>query len=597
MLQRPQGLLLAALIALLAILAIVPILPGEMAGPYAIKFITRVIIMAIFIVSLDLLIGITGLVSFGHATFFGLGAYAVWFVTPKFDPGNLALAIGLAVALAAAAAALIGSLVVRTRGFYFIMATLAFGEMMFALFHDTKFAGGSDGVTLNFKPLLKIGGTTILDFSGRFTLYYFALVSLVIAYVICMIIARSRFGRVLQTIRWNETRAQALGFNTYAYKLAIYIIAGAMAGFSGALFASIDGFVPPQLLGWRESGIAIMMVVLGGVGTLHGALFGTFIYNFVEEILRDRHIVGQLASDHWPISMGLFLIAIVLAAPNGVAGWFKRRKSEAPSPAAAPVQAARALHAIAPPVVQTRNLSRHFGGLVAVDAVSLRFEPNRIHAIIGPNGAGKTTFTNVLSGLLPPSEGTILLGEQDITALPVHRKARLGLGRSFQRTNIVPAFTVEENCLIAAQAQTPDLFARKFNTNAEANSIEFALNATGLTAVRHRPVAELSHGEQRQIEIAMLIASGSRILVLDEPLAGTGPEETRRVTELLRDLARDHTIILIEHDMDAVFSVADEISVLVNGRLIATGSPDQIRNNEQVREAYLGSFEPEGSKA
>jgi len=574
-------------LVLLGLIAVAFAVVPFVAGPYEVKFATRVLATAIFVLGLDLLIGVTGLVSFGHAAWFGLGAYAVWFVTPPdYEAGNLLVALGAAVALSGAVAAVVGLFAVRTRAFYFIMVTLAASQMIFALFHDTRIAGGSDGASIDTKPALEIAGKTILDFSNRNTLLWFSLVALFVVYALVLTIARSRFGRILQGIKANETRMNALGFDGARYKWASFVIAAMVAGFGGALFASIDGFVPPEILGWRESGLAIMMVVLGGVGSLWGAIVGALVYALAEEVLKSADLVGATVSEHWPIAMGLFLIAAVLGAPKGLAGWLPLRAAKPWTPAAETGAVVETRRATPPPRLEVEGLRRTFGGLTAVDGVTVAFEPGRIHAVIGPNGAGKTTFTNLLTGALPVSGGTIRLDGVDITALSAHAKARRGIGRSFQRTNVLPAFTVAENCAVAAQARG----LAGASPAEEARAVTEALTSTGLVDRADRPASSLSHGEQRQLEIAMLIASGAELLILDEPLAGTGPEETARVTALLRDLARDHTILLIEHDMDAVFACADTVSVLVGGRLLAHGTPDDIRRDAAVREAYLGRF-------
>lgn len=242
-------------------------------------------------------------------------------------------------------------------------------------------------------------------------------------------------------------------------------------------------------------------------------------------------------------------------------------------------------------LLETQGLSRLFGGLAAVQDVSLAVERGEVHAIVGPNGAGKTTLINLLSGELRPSAGTVRYKGLDITAWPAHRVAHLGIGRSYQKTNIFRDYTAFENCWLAAQALLPGAFhmlrpARK--QLAPRDRAAKALEMCGLADRADRRAAELSYGEQRQIEIAMLLAAEPELLLLDEPLAGMGPEESAAVLALLKRLARAHTLVMIEHDMDAVFAVAQRITVMVNGRVLATGAPGDIRANKQVQVAYLG---------
>ncbi len=587
MLTRPRPIVAIVLIALLVAALFVPFFGGV----YAIKFATRVIVFAIFVISLDFLIGVTGLVSFGHSMFFGLGAYALYFFSPNAEGANALLAYPAAILLAGVGAVVIGAFCVLTRGFYFIMVTLAFGQMLFSLFHDTKIAGGSDGAYINVKPQVSIFGTTILDFESRFAFYYFCLMAVVVVYLVTLALARTPFGRVLQAIHWNEERASALGFNTYVYKLASFTFAGATAGFAGVLFATIDGYISPELFGWRQSGVAIMMVVLGGAGTLFGPILGALAYSAIEEVLKTGSWVGPIANN-WSLGLGLILIAAVLSFPRGIAGLFEQNKH---APTRTPDQAnvkPQAESAKPGQKLEVKNLTRRFGGLIALNDVSLEFAPNLVHGIIGPNGAGKTTFINVLSGSIEPTAGEIEIDGEKITGKPAYAIARRGLGRSYQRTNIFPPFTVRENCLIAAQARHPFPWRLRSATFAseESDEIALSLQVTGLNARADVRAAHLSHGEQRQLEIAMLIASGARLLILDEPLGGMGPEETGRVTALLRSLAVNHTVLLIEHDMDAIFAAADTLTVLVEGKVLAHGRPEDIRRDHAVREAYLGHW-------
>lgn len=248
------------------------------------------------------------------------------------------------------------------------------------------------------------------------------------------------------------------------------------------------------------------------------------------------------------------------------------------------------------PILTTERLGRQFGALRAVFGVSLEFTPGVVHAIIGPNGAGKTTLINLLSGDLPPSDGRIHYRGQDITGLPPERVSQLGIGRSFQKTNIFPGFTCFENCWLAAQSRrrTSMRFFRPARrlADVEARALK-ALDTCGLGERRDTAAAEMSYGEQRQLEIGMMLATEPDLLLLDEPLAGMGTEEASQVVELLRRLAEEHTLILIEHDMDAVFAIADLITVMVNGEVLETGSVEQIRNSAEVQQAYLGVEEEE----
>ncbi len=246
---------------------------------------------------------------------------------------------------------------------------------------------------------------------------------------------------------------------------------------------------------------------------------------------------------------------------------------------------------VAAPVLKGTAISRRWGGLVALDKVSLDLHGASVHAVIGTNGAGKSTLINILSGEIPPSSGQVELLGQDITAWSQPRRARAGLGRSYQRNTIYPAFSVRENCRLAAQAlhQQPWRFwadAQRCPVSSE--SALAAAEQAGLAPLLHRPAGLLSHGQKRQLEIAMCLATQPRVLLLDEPLAGMGAEETERMLTLLAELKKTHAVLLVEHDMDAVFRIADRITVMVNGSVIACDAPEAVRNNPAVQQAYLG---------
>ena len=319
MVNAPSRGIAAALILLALALALVP-LGGD---KYWIKLVTRMMVLGIFAMSLDLLVGYTGLVSFGHAAFFGLAGYVLHLISPDDAAVNMLWALPACLAATAAAAAVIGALSVRTRGIYFIMVTLAFAQMLFYFFHDSDLAGGSDGAFIYVKPVVQLGDWVLLDLGGRTALYYLALASQVVIYAGLVVMLRSPFGKVIQGIKINEHRMRALGYNVYVYKLVSFVIGGTLAGYAGFLFASIDGFVSQELLGWQESGIALVMVILGGMGTLFGPLIGAIALLGVEELFRDRAVVGVMA-EHWQILMGGFVIAVVLFLNNGLGGLLVR---------------------------------------------------------------------------------------------------------------------------------------------------------------------------------------------------------------------------------------------------------------------------------
>lgn len=242
-------------------------------------------------------------------------------------------------------------------------------------------------------------------------------------------------------------------------------------------------------------------------------------------------------------------------------------------------------------ILATQGLTRHFGGLAAVSDVSLEACMGQLHAVIGPNGAGKSTLINMLSGDLPPSSGTVTIGGRDVTGLAAHQISRMGVGRSYQKTNVFLTFTAFENCRLAAQSRQKSSmrFFRPAHRLADVNqAAEAALAAAGLEGRAGSIASALSHGEQRQLEIAMTLATEPRLLLLDEPLAGMGAEESASMVALLKKLVETHAILLVEHDMDAVFALAHRLTVMVNGQVLASGAPAEIRANPKVQEAYLG---------
>ena len=284
-------------------------------GKYGIDLVTKIMIFAIFALSLELLVGGTGLVCFGHAAFFGIGAYAAVKLSPASEAASIFWLLPAAVLLAALYALAVGALSLRTKGVYFIMVTLAFAQMAYYVVHDTPLGGGTDGIYLNVKPSV-VGP---IDLDKPLVFYAVTLATLVLVFGFLAIVLRSRFGRALAGIRVNEQRMRATGFSTYPYKLAAFTLSGGIAGLAGFLFALKDGFVNPELLSWHESGAVLIMIILGGIGHLRGALIGAFAFVLLQELFKSEAIFGAFAK-HWHLGLGLTIIASVALLPKGLVG-------------------------------------------------------------------------------------------------------------------------------------------------------------------------------------------------------------------------------------------------------------------------------------
>jgi branched-chain amino acid transport system permease protein len=496
--------------------------------------ITRIVILAIAAVSLNLILGYGGMMSFGHAAYLGIGGYAVGILAFEgFGSGFIQWPVALAAS--ALYALVIGALSLRTRGVYFIMITLAFAQMAYYLVSGLARYGGDDGLTIYKRS--NFGG--LIDLSNRVQFYYLCLACLFGGIYLIWRIVNSRFGMVVQGVRSNEQRMQAIGFHANRYRLVCFVISGTICGLAGALLANNTDFISPATMYWTRSGDLMVMVILGGMGSLFGPVIGTIVFLVLEEVLSQF-------TEYWALIMGPLLLLIVLFAR---------------------------------------------GGIKATDNLSLDVARGELHAIIGPNGAGKTTLISQLTGQLMPNSGAIHFGGRDVTGLPSYKRSRLGLARSFQITCLLPDFTAADNVALAAQAHDGHSFrfwgaARKEKHLRD--TAQAALTRVGLAQRADVPVSELSHGEQRELELAVALATKPQLLLLDEPMAGLGVTESARMVALLKELRKEVTIVLVEHDMEAVFALADRITVLVYGRVIASGDPDAIRSNEEVKRAYLG---------
>ena len=317
--STPQGHLetLPRSVQLLMGMGLVALLAFPFVGQdFYIQMVTRMMILAIFAMSLDLLQGITGLVSLGHAANFGFAGYVLAFLSPADAPASWFITLPLSILASALLALVIGFFVVRTQGIYFIMVTMAFAQMVYFLFFDNKVLGGSDGLYINVRPAS--GG---LDFENKQVLYFFTLACLVLTYFFLRRLLWSPFGRTLNGIRLNEHRTQALGYNSFNYKLTAFTLAGALAGMAGYLWAAQSGYVNPELMGFHMSAHAIMMVILGGMGNVAGALIGAFGFELFMHFFKDLPKVGEFdLGKHWQLWMGSLIVLVVIIAPQGLMG-------------------------------------------------------------------------------------------------------------------------------------------------------------------------------------------------------------------------------------------------------------------------------------
>jgi ABC-type branched-subunit amino acid transport system permease subunit/ABC-type branched-subunit amino acid transport system ATPase component len=555
---------------------------------FYIHLLVLMVIYAIFAMSLDILMGYAGLPSLGHAAFFGVGAYAVGIVTVKLGlPWWVGIVSGLG--LCAAIGLLFGLIALRTHGLYFLLITLALGQLLWGAANRWgSFTGGFNGLPGIVRPFAWLVPTV--------NFYYLALALLVVLAWLMHRLVRSPFGLSLKALSDSETRLQALGYDVWLAKYAAFIVTGVIAGAAGALNAFYNGFVSPRDLSIAMSAEAILMVIVGGAGTLWGAMLGAII------IITLRNLLSVYFED-WLIVLGAFFIVTVLYAPNGVMGWFSdlTRRSRAngtqKDPPARPQSESSSLmepilRAEGPPALEIKALSKNFGGVIAVRDVSVCIRPGERTAFLGPNGAGKTTLFHMISGALEPSDGSIAFFGWNITHLPPHKRARAGIGRTFQITNLFPRLSVIDHLRICASSVCGYRFSmvRYGDQIAEVEQqAAAALDLIGLSPERNRLVRDLSYGHQRQLEVAMAIALKPRVLLLDEPTAGLSPAETDPVVKMIVDLDPTITVIIVEHDLDVALAVSERVIVFNHGEVVAEGAPDEIRGNPEVRRIYLGA--------
>ena len=568
------------------VLLIVVLLLGWLALGFIVQntyyrlLLTLVPIWAAFGVSWNLFSGYSGLVSFGHAAFFGIGAYTVTLLLVHLGISPW-LGLPAGIVLGALAGAAIGYPTFRLRGSYFALAMLAYPLALVYVFDWL----GYQEVTL---PIKRDQPALYMQFTDQRVYLGLALALLGIALLISLAIERSRFGMSLLAIKQNELAAEAVGVDTLRWKLRALMVSGGLAAGAGGLYAVILLVVTPQsVFGLVASAQAMILPLFGGAGTLWGPVIGAAVLVPLSEVLNAE--LGDVLPGVQGIVYGIAIVLVILLAPEGIY-WrirdlFRRPRSLAPAPAAVPLAPAPTpLRRSVPPgpVLQVRGISKTYGGLKAVQDVSFDVAHGEILGVIGPNGAGKTTLFNLLNGLTPPSAGRVLFEGQDITGLKPNRICRMGVGRTFQVVRTFPRMSVLENVVVGAYA------AHATEAAAWAGAAE-AVARVGLAHAADRPANGLTNKELRLLELARALAGRPRLMLMDEPLAGLGAGETDEIIALTRTLpASGVTVVIIEHTMHAMVNTVDRFVVLDHGQLLTQGPPAEVTRDPRVIEAYLG---------
>ena len=555
---------------------------------------TEVVIFAMACMALNILVGYTGLISFGHGAWFGFAAYAAGILQRELFPGSMLLPILGALVLVAIIAAGFGYLILRRRGVYFALLTMALSAMMYVVaFRWTAVTGGEDGLGGIVRP--NVAG---VRFESNPTFYALvATIAFMIVYLLWRF-HRSPVGHVLVAIRENEQRAQFIGYATNRYKLLAFTLSASITGLAGCLLLFNNRMTSAEPISVAFSGELLAMVVIGGMRSFLGPALGALFF----VIFRDY--LSSLTAT-WQLWFGLLFVLFVLFSPSGLVGVgerllapFRKKVVEAAAMASRKIGGTPLPAFLKPsdsfqgPVLNVDNIVKHFGGIKAVEGAGFAVRDRTLHALIGPNGAGKTTAFNLVSGMFPPDQGTVQLAGKNISGLRPDQICRAGIGRSFQITNLFPTLTIAENIRLAVQARHP----QNFNAWTPASSIAQIETETtdliaylGLNGIEAAEAGALSYGGQRLVDMGLALATKPRLLMLDEPLAGLATAERERIGGLVKALSADVPVLLVEHDIDRVFRLADHVTVMNEGKVLIDGTVEDIRTSKRVQEVYIGS--------
>lgn len=586
---------------------------------FAPNTVNRILVWGLFGIGFDILFGFTGLLSFGQAALYGTGGFFAAYLLTQAGFPHVVTALFLGMIASAVVGYLVGLIALRRTGIYFAMITVAIGEVFYFVEFNplADWTGGENGLPGVPSPSFDLGFTKIA-FSSGWSLYIFLAFWYFIGIVIALRIIRSPVGAALRAIRDNPLRASAVGHNIHSYKLTAFVIAAAYAGFAGGLLGVMQAFMPPDAFMFHTSAELVMMSAIGGTGTLFGPLLGATIWLFLQDFLQAALGLGAA----WKLVLGLIFVLLVCFLRRGIIGGIvdlynlvtgKKAAEKAAAEAAEAADAAGLLSeststatdtpklalraregdSYQGPILQATGLTKRYGGLAANSDINFTVNHGELRGIIGPNGAGKSTFFKMLTCEVPPTSGKIVFEGNDITGQSVTDVCQLGLTKSYQVNQLFSNLTVRENVTIAVLAAVRgkfklDMFRRIDKVPGVTEQVNQTLAMVNLTARADTPVAVLAYGEKRRLEIGLALANSPSLLLLDEPLAGMSPRERVETVKLLRSISQGRTMIIIDHDMDALFELVEKVTVLQEGRLLVEGTPEEIKGNPIVQEAYLG---------
>jgi len=575
--------------------------------------VNRILVWGLFGIGFDILFGYTGLLSFGQSAFFGTGGMVAAYLVTMLNFPYLMISVFIGAIVAAIVGYLVGLIALRRTGIYFAMITVAIAEVFYFVEFNplSAYTGGENGLPGVPTPVFDLGFAT-LNLSSDTSLYWLLALCYLVGIVIALRIVRSPVGAVLSAIRDNPLRAQAVGHNIHGYKLTAFVIAAAYAGFAGGLLGIMQGFMPPEAFTFDTSGQLVMQTAIGGAGTLFGPLVGAAVWLYLSDFFQTTLHLGAT----WKLVLGVVFVLLVVFLRHGIVGGLKdlydsmaaKRRAAAepdvaapalvpnsgqPRPAAPMPVRRRATDGAGGPILQASGLSKRYGGVIANSDIDFSVNHGELRGIIGPNGAGKSTFFKMLTCEVPPTSGTIVFEGRDITGMSVTDVCQLGLTKSYQVNQLFNRLTVRENLTIAALAELRgklrlDILRSVHSVPGLTEKVEHTLELVNLTARPDTPVAELAYGEKRRLEIGLALATSPSLLLLDEPLAGMSPQERVATVQLIKSISQGRTTIVIDHDMDAIFELAERITVLQEGRVLTEGTPEEIKGNATVQEAYLG---------